>query len=257
MYRCSYPLFKKNRILKLEMLENLRNFPRDFVDIQYQSYTDGIITGLIPTVYDRKITFSTGIVKYDGKLYLISEPLSIHYADTDKQVMIKLNLLERLEDEDFTTQCIDIKLDFDMTLKKGQLELGRFKLKNGAYLRSDYQDLYDFVTEYNTINIVHTQVAAQQESTLPASLLQYFAKEVLETGTDDLMDMNFAFTCLNSNVVARKVITAYINFKLKLNQTAMTNIELHSHLVTILESIKKGQRKTTVAVNSPMKIIVD
>lgn len=257
MHRISYPLFKKNRILKLEMLENLRNFPRDFVDIEYQDYTDGIITGLVPTVYDKKITFCKGIVKYEGKIYLINEALSVSYADTNNEVMIKLNLLERLEDEDFTTQCIDVKLDFDMSIKKGQLELGRFKLKNGAYLRSDYKGLYDFATEYNTINIIHTQIAAQQESTIAASLLKFFANEVLEAGTDNMMDLNFAFTCLNAKVVARKVIIAYIAYKLNVDCKAMSNGEIHNNLVSILKLIQNNRRKSAAVVNFNTKIIVD
>jgi hypothetical protein len=239
------------------MLENLRNFPRDFVDIEYQDYTDGIITGLIPTVYEKKITFSKGIIKYEGTIYLINEPLSVSYADTNNEVMIKLNLLERLDDEDFITQCIDIKLDFDMSVKKGQLELGRFKLKSGAYLRSDYKGMYDFATEYNTINIIHTQIAAQEESTIHPSILKFFATEVLETGTDNMMDMNFAFACLNCKVVARKVITAYIGYKLNVDCKEMSNGEIHNNLVSILKLIQNDRRKSATVVNFNTKIIVD
>lgn len=44
------PKFEKGRILKTEMLENLRDYPRSFLDIRYQDFSDGIITGMNVTV---------------------------------------------------------------------------------------------------------------------------------------------------------------------------------------------------------------
>jgi hypothetical protein len=51
-------------------------------------------------------------------------------------------------------------------LKEDELELGRFKLREGAVLRSDYTDFFDLITEYNTINVINVEYAGIKESTM-------------------------------------------------------------------------------------------
>ncbi len=46
------------------MLENLRDFPRDVLDIFCEDMSDGIVCGFIPTVNKEIITISKGIIKY-------------------------------------------------------------------------------------------------------------------------------------------------------------------------------------------------
>ena len=45
MFRNVYPIFEAKKVLKKEMLENLRDYPRTLFDIQYQEYSDGILYG--------------------------------------------------------------------------------------------------------------------------------------------------------------------------------------------------------------------
>ena len=45
MFKNIYPLFERKRLLKKEMLENLRDYPRNIFQILYQSYSDGILSG--------------------------------------------------------------------------------------------------------------------------------------------------------------------------------------------------------------------
>ena len=45
MFKNTYPLFERKKVLKKEMLENLRDYPRDVFHILYQDYSDGILVG--------------------------------------------------------------------------------------------------------------------------------------------------------------------------------------------------------------------
>ena len=45
MFKNVYPLFERKRLLKKEMLENIRDFPRDIVDIFFFFFSDGILAG--------------------------------------------------------------------------------------------------------------------------------------------------------------------------------------------------------------------
>lgn len=257
MQELRYPFFKKGRILKIEMLENIRDYPRDILDVYNENLSDGIVCGLMPKVDREIITFSKGITKYNGRLYVLNNPTSLRYTETDVEVVIKLNFYEELQDNDFRTQYVEIEIDPNTNISENQQELGRFKLKKGAYLRSNYQDLYDFTTEYNTINIVHVPCAGYQEQTMSNIILKYFAKEALATRTKNQMDITFCMICLNNSRIERQTICNYIAYKLEEEVTPMTNITIHNKLVRILGVIKRENEGLKRIKSVGQKIILD
>ena len=260
MQEIKYPFFKKGRILKIEMLENLRDYPRDVLDVYNEYLSDGIICGLMPKVDKDIITFSKGIVKYNGHLYLINAPTSITYGATDVEVIIKLSFYDQLRDNDYETEYVNIEIDKDLEIKDNQIELGRFKLKVGAYLRSDYQDLYDFTTEYNTINIVNVLYSGYGQPTLSNMILKYFAKEALGSRTQNQMDITFSMLCLNSNRVEKEVIYNYIAYRLTEEIKPLESLEnkdLHEKLVKVLVNIKRENSGLKRSRVSTQKIILD
>ena len=242
MHKIKYPYFKKDRILKIEMLENFRDFPRDVLDVYNADMSDGIICGLDPTVDKNIITFSKGIVKYNGELYVFHDPAIIDYGVTETDVVIKLSFLDETGDKDYRIRPVDVVLEKGSVIEKNQIELGRFKLKSGAYLRSDYQDLYDFTTEYNTINIVNVLYAGFKQPTLSHLIFKYFAREALAVRPDSFLDINFCMMCLNSRLIEKETILSYIGYKNEEDINSIrnfTNMEIHTTMVKILEDIKR------------------
>lgn len=239
MLEIKYPYFNKGRILKKEMLENLRDFPRNILEVQYESFTDGIICGFTPSVDKNTITFSKGITKHNDMLYVVPQPIFVQYSETETDVMIKLNFYDEIQDKDYKTAYVDIEIDDNMKILDNQQELGRFKLKKGAYLRSHYKDFYDFTTEYNTINIVHALYAAREEKTISSIILQYFSREVLSLKAQNSVDISFCFLCLNNERIEREVILQYLSYKLEKEVINLSNIEIHRELTKILGQIKR------------------
>ncbi len=239
------------------MLENLRDFPRDVLDIFCEDMSDGIVCGFTPVVNKEIITLSKGIIKYHGVVYVMPETISIAYQETEKDVMLKLCFGEELQEKDYKINDIQISIDSDMNLLPNQIELGRFRLKKGAYLRSEYQDLYDFTTEYNTINIVNVKYAGQHQHTLNKMILQYFAKEAFEYQLKDGIDFSFCMLCLNSQKTERAVIQQYIAYKTGEEKKELSNAEIHKQLVKILEEIRKNSRMIKKKKTTNSKIIMD
>lgn len=257
MQEIKYPRFIKGRILKIEMLEELRDLPRDALESFYEDLSDGIVCGLSPRVSQETITFSKGVIKYMGGLYVLSKPDTLHYGATEAEVMIKLTIYDETEDGDYCKRGIQIGIDTDMKIQENQMEIGRFKLKTGAYLRTAYQDLYDFTTEYNTVNIVHALHAGTWQPTLSGLVLKYFAREALAARAQNPLDIHFAMICLSGGRVEREVIQSYIAYKLEETARPLSNGEMHKKLVKILEQIKresKGPKGRGIAVR---KVIVD
>ena len=73
MFEVKHPYFKKNRILKIEMLELLRDFPKDVLHVYLEDCSDGIIQGLKPIVKENMISFSKGVVKHHKDMGLVNE----------------------------------------------------------------------------------------------------------------------------------------------------------------------------------------
>lgn len=257
MIEIKYPFFKKDRILKIEMLENIRDFPRDILDIYNENLSDGIVCGFIPSVDKEIITFSKGITKYNGSLYLLSKSISVSYCETESDTMIKINFYDETQDSDYKTTYIEIEIDDNINILDNQQELGRFKLKRGAFLRSNYQDLYDFTTEYNTINIVNVKYAGYKESTLNPLILKYFAEESFKYKIQNNIDLSFCMLCMNNEKIERKVIYNYISYRLDEDINSLTNIEIHNNLVKILNKIKSESKSINRKNKSSNKIMLD
>lgn len=250
------PKFNKGRILKTVMLENLRDFPREFTDVCYQDYTDGIVTGGTITVGPDSLTVAPGIVKHQGRLYIMNDPAVLSYKATGRETLVKIRFQEGREDGDWTEFQSGIVLDDKMAADALELELCRFKLKDGARLRQDYQNFQDMATEYNTVNVLHVRIASFGKSTLSPVIMRCFAEEMLGRGSADPQDMLLAMMCLNEGTVNRDVILHYIARRLGIAFKDYTNVEIHKYLARILEQAR-GSSRMGMGLGASQRMIVD
>jgi len=256
------------------MLENLRDFPRDAVDCFYEDFSDGIVCGLTPVIEKDTIVFSKGILKYNGKVYLISDLPPLPYAETTTEVAVKIVFQQEEERPDYIAQHFELlidkteKNDKNISTPKNEVEIFRFKLKKAAYLRSDYQDLEDFVTEYNTINVVHALYAGYGKPTLSPLVMRYFGQAALEFSPQNPWDISFVMLCVNSARVERDVILHYLrqrfaNMESKANNRStekpegLSNPEIHMQLVKVLEMIKREKAPVKRPLNQRHRITLD
>ncbi len=252
-----YPHFQKGRILKREMLENLRDYPRDFLDLYFKDYSNGIITGVNVLVAETSLIITQGIVKYNDHLYILHSDYELPYHATGHETMLKIRFADEVNELDFTSFTTQIILDDSGELAENELELGRFKLKPGARLRSKHVDFHDLATEYNTVNFIHCQYAGVQKSTSHPIILQFFARELLKNRPSNAYDIAFALECLNHDRVQRDVIDFYVSNRLGLEDQAYTNVQIHKYLSRILVEAKGGSRQAGQTLGRPKRMIVD
>lgn len=240
MFTNVFPLFAKGRILKKEMLENLRDFPRNFFNIYFGDYSDGVIAGAEVIIGEGQITIAKGIVKHDQCLYLLEDNLQVPYFNVNKEILIKVKFLAEETGGDFRSRSTEVFLDDNLEIGPDQMELGRFKLREGATLRSDYTDFFDLATEYNTINIIHVPHAAPGLATLNPMILRYFAEIVLKSSNATADDINFAMLCLSQRPLDRKLIQYYLVNRRELEYQDFSNIEIYRHLTLIVKELESG-----------------
>ncbi|MFF2484386.1 DNA and RNA helicase [Paenibacillus sp. NPDC058071] len=266
MFTDRYPSFTKGRILKTEMLDSLRDYPRHMLDIHYASHSDGVITGADVTVRGDVLTISRGIVKYGGRLYSMEQEAELPYTSTGKETLIKVRFPEEpVLRSDMTAYTAELVLDEETAVHKGELELGRFKLKQGARLRADYESFRDLMTEYNTLQFVHVRYSAFGESTLSPVIMRAFGDELLRSGSTDPYDLAFAMLCLNEGTAALPVIEHYISARLGYSQgpgrKPKENEQLYVSLRRILDNAAAGKGRSSEAGDfrprSMQRVLVD
>lgn len=138
------------------------------------------------------------------------------------------------------------------------MELGRFKLKNGAKLRTEYINFTDMSTEYDTVNIINAPYAAYKESSISPQILRNFGKAAFTTNLVSALDTSFCMICLqNKETIERELILNYISSRLNLEMREYSNKEIYDKLNTILKSMKEGQKPFNNGLLGARKIFVD
>ncbi|MGM0508837.1 MAG: hypothetical protein ACQERZ_06665 [Fusobacteriota bacterium] len=227
------PKFEKGSILKKGMLEALRDYPKNFIDIFFEEYSDGILEGCKISVNESYIVINKGIIKLDGCIYILDDKTEIDYPESNVEVVIKISILEE-ENRDYDIKKLNITSDENKDLLKNELELGRFKLRKGADLRTTYSDFFDFKTEYNTLNIINCKYSSTGGTSISPKILREFGKKALEINTMSPIDIIFAYKTLESGTVNREIIKSYISKKLSIKNKEFTNLQMYNYLKDIL-----------------------
>jgi len=252
------PIFTKGRILKNEMLTLMRDLPQQFIDITYQSYSDGIITGFHMTTDEGEITIHPGMLKYAGELFILNTPKHIKYEKNAREQFLKINFEKPYENEDFKGQSAHIILETSEP-STNQLLLARFHLSSGAYLRLDYETLEDFKTGHNTLNIVEQPNSSISGTTLSPIILEYFVKKLMGYKTQNTHDLGIIYHVLSTDIpVSFDNLEFYI--KMRLNNAGLVferNEQLHKSLNDVLDLARREQRQNNPRKNSTHKLIVD
>ena len=246
MQEYNIPVFATGRVLKKESIENIRDFPRDFLDVVYAQYSDGLIAGF-DIAYDGgaqggNLRISGGALKKDGRIVVLKEN-SVAFEAFDKNICLKLCLSEISQTEDFQTVGVEIKADTVFEAMENEIELARFRLAKGARLRQkhEYKGVDDFTTPDNTLNLVHVKYSGLDSPTFSPALLRIFAKEI--SASRDIADVSFALLCLSGGAINKDCILQYLRTRLNADfDKGITNQAIHAALI---EVVKKRDTPST------------
>lgn len=254
-----YPIFEKGRVLKVDMLNSLRDFPFDLAQTRYCQYSDGILCGFDVSSESDMVFISKGIVKYKGRLYILKEDMELRCEVLGKDLILKIKFHDYDEvEKDFYSYPTEVIFDTSLQLDENDIEICRFDLRFGARLRSDYIDLYDMTTKYDTVNIIHAPFSGYLNPTLSPKITRFFAQEILKFDIKDPFDINFCMTCLNSDSpIDSFLIVKYLNYKLGYDLDKVGNLQLYNGLCKVFEFIKDNNSNFGRKSIKSKQIIVD
>ena len=70
-------VFEAGDILSAQMLEETYRYPREFLHLSHTGYGNGIIAGLDFNTKDDGVYMTAGIVKFDGKCYILPQNVNL------------------------------------------------------------------------------------------------------------------------------------------------------------------------------------
>lgn len=237
MFQNIYPVFEAKRLLKKEMLENLRDFPRKLFDLQYQDYSDGILAGCGIRWGGEELKILPGILLYRGVPYFLEEPYSIRCRAEGELAYLKVHFWDKsvgTGQEEFFSQIV---VDGQAPDRDQELELARFKLQPGARLRWEYVDFYDHETEFDTVNRIHVPFAAPGHASIWPQICKSFGREMLKYPVQNPWDSAFCLGCLQlAAAMPYEAVRAYLNARLERDQE-YTNGQIYGALKNILADV--------------------
>ena len=238
-----YPAFERGRIMKKELLWALRDYSYSSLQLRYQDYPDGIISGCRVKVRDDQLIVGTGIIKCQDFIFLLTEEEQVAYAPTEVFVSLKFRVKSAEEMPDYTRYVTEFVLDKNLERAQNELEICRFKLKEGARLRTEYKDFYDIQTEFDTVNLADADWAGRGGRTLSKEITDCFARKVLECREAEGEDIQFACLLLQSReAVPWEIIGGYISRKTGGQQSNKEFVgkEFFGKMEEILDRIRIG-----------------
>lgn len=224
----------------------------------YKGYADGILAGCELTTTEDTIILNEGLILFEQEVFLLKEPMTVKYEPTNTTVLLKVCFSNEMRDASYRYREVDIALTDQTVLQKGELELCRFKLQEGAKLRYRYQDFWDRNTEYDTLNRIHTPYAAGVSSTLAPDITKSFAREMLAISTVPDFDALFCMQILSSErPVTKDALVGYLERRNKAKVEDTTNYGIYLELAKILQKEKKTVEPEETRTKKKWKITVD
>lgn len=252
------PIFSKGNLLSQEMLEAIRDFEIQFAQNLYCGYSDGIITGTRIYVEQGCIYIGQGIVKYQNRLFFLSEDTRVTVGSVDDWQAIKLVFADVEKTRNFEKQEMSMEVTGNLGRERNKIEICRVKLQNGAHLRSEYRNLEDMSTMYDTVNLIDAQWAAYGKDSIHPQILQQFAKEAAKGSLTNPQDIIFVQQILNckGQAIERDLVRFYLDNRLEKKAEEYTNQEIYQGLCKVLRQMRIGTEQTQ-ETRRPRRMIVD
>lgn len=240
VFRFEYPIFEHKNLLKKSMLDALRDYPLSLSRMCFAGYGDGILEGC-GLHWDKDVLYlETGLLHYQGEIYRMEEICPLACAATDQLTYLKVRFATVDYERGRRGGMGEVLLS-TIPAENGEMELGRFRLQEGARLRTAYEGFEDYQTEYDTVNRIHAPYAGPGGAGLWPQLLRTYAEELLETGTTNAYDVSFAMTVLGADgQAAPACISAYLTRAGEKAGEQPSNGEYYQKLLRILKDRQSG-----------------
>ena len=249
-------VFEAGDILSAQMLDETYRYPREFLHLSHAGYGNGIIAGLDFETKDDSVYLTAGIVKFDGKCYILPQNVNLdiwlkHHnpaLTSSAEYFLCLVCKDVLSDRE---QASGIKLHRRMMLRaekerpSGSLLLARYKFRPdmGIHLPAieitNEKNPFESFFQSGLLQVLECDYAHPQGKTTYHPLVFRAIKDYLEQKTTlSPYDFGLLVELQNHGIVAIKSLMAYVAANKEVSLTSL-NLTREKLLQEVVECIQK------------------
>lgn len=256
--------FRHGAILTKEMLNVVYDYPRDFLCLKYDKYSDGIISGLNFKILheDNSLVLTKGIVKYKNELYFLLEDVNLtkFFSQQNLEISRKSRYLQLKMEVKDNKENVQEKLlmlvVLDNAFDERNIPLCRFRW-NGSEIKipkinySDETIFYDFIDNQSYLNVIDTPYAYLKEATYHSMLFKAIGEYLNNKKNKTILDYIILIQIQNNIVLSMETIKSYILFSGK-EKAVLDNCNRKDLFKLFVDCIINN-RKETVNKNYEIK----
>lgn len=256
MFKFEVPVFVHKNILKKEMLDELRDYPLQISKMMMDGCGDGVLKGTGITWSDNILKIHPGLILHGGNIYRMEEDWNIDCPATDQLTYIKVRFITTDYEKNRIGGLGDVYMN-EVPPENGEIELGRFRLQEGARLRTEYENFEDYQTEFDTVNRIHMPYVCYGDIGLWPKLLMEYASELMDTGTENIYDISYAMQVMAGNgQVAMGLTLWYVEKCMDGMLTDRSNSSVYEKLRYILRERKQGNNSLNRQQNQSRQMLL-
>lgn len=240
------PSFEKGSILKKNMLESLRDYPRKAFDLLFSDYKDGIIEGFSIDVKENgSLSVSPGVVKLGEGLYFSDTEQIIEQREEHNYVYVEVESNSTADGD-----VIEVRINQYSSPQNEKMELFRYTKNAELLMFQDCKDLFN--PPINRINKLYSKYSYRCGSSLCPEYFKLYANEVLNSNNAKMIDIAFALECLNG-LQDIDLIKAYFkndgtnNSVIEAMQKKLVDMNSNTENTQIEQKKSQGPRKMMVS----------
>ena len=246
--------FVHGAVLTKDMLRELYLYPRNFVELTYDLYSDGILQGIDFVTQDGHVCLTRGIIKFQGEYYFLVRPLDLTaYLQgqnlKDKRYNLYLQKREKSYADHITEKSLSIYISENV--EKDMFLLCRFggtTVEMPVVLSQEDTQKYNKDSQFfefcnnSYVDLKETIYASPQEGTFHPFLFRAIREYLQEKKDKTLMEWVLLLQLQNRPVLSMEAVKTYLHYAGD-DDTITSRSELFCRFIRSIEkenySIKK------------------
>ena len=185
--------FERRSILAASQLRAIEKFPREFLNLYFSDFGDGILSGMDYVERDEKIFLTAGILKFNDKIYFSDEvnlsELAKNFLNGNKYFFVP-GEVERENIENVITEKFSVAVkNFEKNFNG--VEFGNFSGQINFLLpKIDAENLFEEFTKKSRINLLNVKYSVSGGDTFHPIIFRAVFISLISTRFDSL-DFNY------------------------------------------------------------------
>ncbi len=215
--------FPHKALLTAVMLEEMYEYPREIVRLNYRDQSDGIISGLEYVIRNGELILTEGLLKFEGEIYMLSSAVNISELAEKCGLMSSgiydINLSRAMgikRDVCLTEERLEIRF---LDVERENVGAGGFTLGTIHYTGrdrftlpalSDGENAFEHFFEPSRVDVTKVLVSARTQATFHPLIFRAVEK-FLETKPDKtFMDCALLVTLQTVGSISVETLKAYV-----------------------------------------------